>query len=173
MGAAINRGLDGKGHEVRIVGSDPKGVGDAASWSEVLFLAVPAGAIDQTLTEIGLDSLNRKIVVDATNNFETQGSSEALQSKIPRAKVVKAFNHVFAQNMDSGRVKGEKLSMFVAGDDKDARKTVITLVDGIGFDAIDAGPLKNGRFLDGMASLIVQMGYTQGMGTNMGYKLVR
>jgi 8-hydroxy-5-deazaflavin:NADPH oxidoreductase len=169
-GSAINRGL--VGHEVRMVGSDPQGIKETAQWSEILFFAVPPTAIDPMLKEIG-DLLNGKIVVDATNNFETQGSSEELQKKIPSAKVVKAFNHIFAQNMDSGRVKGQQLTMFVAGDDKDAKKTVLALVQGIGFDPVDAGPLKNGRFLDAMAGLIVQMAYPQGMGTTMGYRLVR
>ena len=52
-----------------------------------------------------------------------------------------AFNTVFAQNMSTGMVKGEKLTLFVAGDDEPAKKLVLSAGRNIGFDPVDAGPL--------------------------------
>lgn len=178
MGSAIKRGLDKTGYDVRIVGSDPKGAKETASWADVLVLAVPFGAIDQSLSEIGTNTLNGKVVVDVTNNFNPQakepqmGASEDLQRKIPGAKVVKSFNHVFAANMDSGRVKLGQLTLFVVGDDKEAKSLIVKMGKDIGFDPIDAGPLVNGRVLDGMAHMVIQLAYQSGMGTQIGYKLV-
>ena len=72
--------------------------------------------------------------------FSTSGAEE-LQKKVRSAKVVKAFNTVFANHMDSGRAKGEPLSAFIASDDTEARETVMSLARAIGLDPIDAGPL--------------------------------
>ena len=177
-GSAIKNGLDKAGYEVRIVGSDPRAAKETASWSDVLILAVPFSVIDQTLSEIGNESLNGKVVVDVTNNFNprakepSMGGSEELQRKIPTAKVVKSFNHIFAANMDSGHVKAGQLTLFVAGDDKDAKSIVLKLGKDIGFDPIDAGSLINGRVLDGMAQLIIQLAFQSGMGVQTGYKLL-
>jgi hypothetical protein len=61
----------------------------------------------------------------------------------------------------------------VAGDQAKAKKTVMRLGKDIGFEPIDAGPLKNARYLEPMATLIIDLGYVLGMGTNIGYKLVK
>jgi predicted dinucleotide-binding enzyme len=85
---------------------------------------------------------------------------------------VKAFNTVFAQHMDSGRLDDRPLTAFVAADDAGARKAVMELAQGIGFDAVDAGPLKNARLLEPLAFLNIQLGYGLGMGTKIGFKLL-
>jgi predicted dinucleotide-binding enzyme len=86
---------------------------------------------------------------------------------------VKAFHTVFAQHMDSGRVGDLQLTTFVAGDDARAKKTVLELAIGIGFDAVDAGPLKNARLLEPFALFNIQLGYSLGMGAQIGFKLLR
>jgi 8-hydroxy-5-deazaflavin:NADPH oxidoreductase len=107
VGSAIKRGLDGSGHETKMVGHDPESEKETAAWADIIFLAVPFAAINQTLDEIGKDIFKGKTVVDVTNNFNPQaqvpsmGGSEELQKKIPNARVVKTFNHVFSSNMDS------------------------------------------------------------------------
>ena len=76
-------------------------------------------------------------------------------------RVVKAFNTVFAQHMDSGRLGDKPLTAFVAGDDASAKTSVLELAREIGFDAVDAGPLKNARLLEPLALLNIQLGYVQ------------
>ena len=180
VGSALKSGLERAGQDVRIVGRDPTGVRDAAAWSEVVILAVPFPVIDETVRELG-DSVRGKVLVDATNaltadfqlalGFSTSGAEE-LQKKAPNAKVVKAFNTVFAQNMATGQVKGERLTLFVAGDDGRAKEQVLGLGKGMGFDPVDAGPLKNARWLEALGYLNIQLGYMLKMGTEMGFKLV-
>jgi len=61
----------------------------------------------------------------------------------------------------------------VAADDAKAKQTVMQLGRDIGFDSVDAGPLKAARYLEPMGMLIISLGYDFGMGTNIGYKLVK
>ena len=92
--------------------------------------------------------------------------------KAPKAHVVKAFNTVFAQHMDNGRVGDQTLTVLVAGDDIGAKRTVLELARGIGFETVDAGPLKNVRLLEPFGYLNIQPGYVLGMGTQIGFKLL-
>jgi predicted dinucleotide-binding enzyme len=102
----------------------------------------------------------------------TTSGAEELQKKAPEAKVVKAFNTVFAQNISTGKVKGEKLTLFVAGDDKTAKDLVLSAGSAIGFDPVDAGLLKNARWMETLGYFNIQLGYTLKMGTDIGFRLV-
>jgi len=180
VGSALARGLERAGYEVRAVGKDKSAIRETVSWGEVVILAVPFGAIDDVVQTTG-EGLVGKTVVDVTNaldpgmnlavGFSTSGAEE-LQKKLPRSRVVKAFNTVFAQHMDSGRLEDQPLTAFVAGDDADARKTVLEIASGIGFDAVDAGPLRNARLLEPLGFLNIQFGYVLGMGPQIGFKLL-
>jgi 8-hydroxy-5-deazaflavin:NADPH oxidoreductase len=181
VGKALARGLSRAGHEVRAVGSDPSAVRETGAWAAVVILAVPFGAVEDAVRELG-SGVDGKPLVDATNaltkdmqlalGFTTSGAEE-LQKKAPRAKVVKAFNTVFAGQMDSGRTDGGQVSAFAAGDDAGARGAVLQLARDIGFDAVDAGPLRNARMLEALGYLNIQLGYVVGMGAKIGFKLVR
>ena len=69
-------------------------------------------------------------------------------------------------------MKGEQLTAFVASDDGAAKKTVLDLARGIGFDAVDAGPLANARLLEPLGFLNIQLGFVLGLGSEIGVKLV-
>ena len=180
VGGALARGLKRVGHDVKAVGKDKTAVRDAIAWADVVFLAVPFGAIDDVIEEAG-GRLVGKTLVDVTNalaadmslaiGFTTSGA-ETLQKKAPKARVVKAFNTVFAQHMDSGRLGDQPLTALVAGDDADAKKVVIDLARAIGFDAVDAGPLVNARLLEPLGALNIQLGYGLKMGTQVGFKFL-
>jgi 8-hydroxy-5-deazaflavin:NADPH oxidoreductase len=180
VGSALARGLKRAGHDVRAVGKDKAAIRETASWAEVVLFAVPFGAIDEVVKEVG-NVVEGKTLIDVTNaldasmslavGFTTSGAEE-LQKKLPNARIVKAFNTVFAQHMDSGRLGDKPLTAFVAADDAAAKKTVLELARGIGFDAIDAGPLKNARLLEPFAFFNIQLGYVLGMGTQIGFKLL-
>ena len=180
VGSALERGLRRGGYEVRAVGNDPDAARDTATAANVVILAVPFGAIDDTLRELG-GAIDGKIVVDVTNaltpdyqlalGYSTSGAEE-LQKKAPKARVAKAFNTVFAANMETGQVKGERLSAFVASDDEDAKKTVLEMARAIGFDAVDAGPLRNARLVEPLGYFNIQLGMKLGMGSDIGFELV-
>jgi predicted dinucleotide-binding enzyme len=182
VGTAIAAGLSRKGHEVKFGHRDPKEpVAEAAKWGEVIILAVPHNAAADTAREVG-SAADGKTVIDVSNalteNMElavgfTTSAAEELQKKLPRAHVVKAFNTVFAQNQSVGRIGNEQLTLFVAGDDAKAKQTAMQLGADIGFDPVDAGPLKAARYLEPMGMLMINLGYGLGMGTRIGYKLVK
>lgn len=178
VGSALERGLKRAGYDVRSTGKAE--ARETADWGEVVLLAVPFGAVNDAVESIG-GSIEGKILVDVTNaldenmglaiGFSTSGAEE-LQKLVPSAKVVKAFNTVFAQQMDSGKVGGETLTVFAASDDDDARTTAMEMAKAIGFDAVSAGPLQNARWLETLGYLNIGMGYVVGHGVNSGFRYV-
>ena len=182
VGRALAEGLRRSGNEVRFGSKDPREpFRDAATWGEVVILAVPWGVHAQIAKTVG-NALDGKTVVDVSNimtpSFElaigfTTSGAEELQKIIPKAKVVKAFNTVFAKNMSTGKLLGERLTVLVAGDDSVSKDTVRGLAEGIGFDAVDAGPLKSARYLEPLGMLNIILGYGLKMGTDIGFRLVK
>jgi predicted dinucleotide-binding enzyme len=181
VGSALARGIQRSQEDVRVVGRDKAGIRDTAAWADVVVLAVPFSSLDDVARTAG-EVLSNKPVVDVTNalgadmtlalGFTTSGAEE-LQRKLPNARVVKAFNTVFAQHMDTGRVGDQPLSAFVASDDAEAKRVVLELALGIGFEPVDSGPLKNARLLEPLALLNIQLGYALGMGNKIGFRVAR
>ncbi len=89
--------------------------------------------------------------------------------------MVKAFNAVFAEVYASQdpRRDGRAISIFYAGDDWSAKEEVRTLISRLGFDAVDAGPLKNARYLEPLSLLNIHLGRVLGFGTQIGFTLLR
>jgi predicted dinucleotide-binding enzyme len=182
VGNALAMGLSRAGHEVKFGHRDPKEtVSEAAKWGDVIILAVPHSAAADTARAVG-SAANGKTVIDVSNalteNMElaigfTTSAAEEIQKMLPKAHVVKAFNTVFAQNQSTGKVGNEQLTLFVAGDDAKAKQTVMRLGKDIGFEPADAGPLKAARYLEPMGLFMISLGYTLGMGTKIGFKLVK
>lgn len=181
VGSALRRGLERVGYEVKNVGHYLKGVQETAAWGEILVLAVPFAALDDTLAEIG-DQANGKTLIDVTNAVTPDGrlalgcttsGAEALQKKAPGASVIKAFNTVFAEHMYTGRLLDEPITLFAAGDDGEAKATVLRMGREIGFDPVDAGPLENARWLETLGYFHVQLGYTLKMGPEVEFRLLR
>lgn len=73
--------------------------------------------------------------------------------------------------MDSGQVDGQQLTVFAASDDQDAKSRVLQMARDIGFDAVDAGPLQNARYLEPLGYLNIQLGYVVGLGDKIGLRL--
>ncbi|GAA1974138.1 NADPH-dependent F420 reductase [Microbacterium pumilum] len=137
--------------------------GTAALEGEIVVLAVPYPAVDSILAAYG-DQLDGKIVVDITNplNFETfdsltvpAGSSAAaeIQSKLPKARVLKAFNTTFAGTLVSKRIGDTATTVLIAGDDATAKKSLAAAVEAGGVSAIDAGSLSRAHELEAFGFL--------------------
>lgn len=179
VGSALAKGLKKAGHDVVTAGKDPDEVRSASNDAQTIFLAVPFAAVENVVATAG-PKWSGKTVVDVTNaltddmewalGYTTSGAEE-LQKQVPDAKVVKAFNGVFAQHMSTGQLNGQKLTTFIAGDDEAAKKHVTDLAQGIGFDVVDAGPLQNARLLEPLGFLNIQLGYVLGLGTDIGFHL--
>jgi 8-hydroxy-5-deazaflavin:NADPH oxidoreductase len=182
VGTAIGKSLIQKGYEVKFGHRDIREpVAAAAKWGELIILAVPYSAVKDAIKELGSDA-DGKILIDVTNAISPNGdlaigfttsAAEELQKKLPRAKVAKAFNTVFSANQGTGKVGKEQLTFFVASDYPEAKQIVMKLGRDIGFEPVNAGPLRSARYLEPMAMLIINLAYNLGMGTNLGYKLVK
>lgn len=183
VGSALEQGLSRAGYEVESVGKEPERVKQVARGSEMIILAVPFGERENALREMGADAYRGKTIIDVTNALgegmslaidpKRESGAEQLRKLAEGAKVVKAFNTVFAQHMDKGSVHGENLTVLVAGDDEGAKRTTVQLAKDIGFDAVDAGPLENARWLETMGLLNITLAYKVGLGPAMGFRLVR
>ncbi len=153
---------------------------EAVSSAELIVLAIPQGAVEGVLGELG-DALKGKVLVDATNQLTPDMSglsnwgisaAERIQARIPGARVVKAFNTVFASRQAQPSVEGTPLDGFVAGDDPKAKTAVLELVESIGFRPIDAGPLTMARSLEAMALLLVSLQVRHGWSWQNGWKVI-
>jgi len=176
VGRALATSLTRAGHHVTIAaahseharqtatatGATPvETASEAVSSADVIVLAVPAAALDSVASEIG-SSLAGKVIVDVSNrptptaDGPATSIAEELQSKLPAAKVVKAFNTAFASRQADPTVGGIAPDGYVAGDDETARKTVLSVVESVGFRPVDVGSLVAARTLEGMAWLNIQ-----------------
>lgn len=150
----------------------------ASSAADIIALAVPFAAVADVASELA-DIVAGKIVIDATNpiggegpvNLERSGA-ETIQDLLPGARVVKAFNTVFAGNQDTAEVDGVQLDGFVASDDGDAKAEVSRFLEQVGFRVIDSGPLAAARYLEAMAILNISLNAANKWPWRTGWKLV-
>jgi predicted dinucleotide-binding enzyme len=125
---------------------------EAATAGDLVVVAIPVKAIG----EVPAEPLIGKAVIDTNNYYPKRDgnitalddhsltSSELLQTKLPRARVVKAFNHIYAHQITSDATPprtGNRRALAIAGDDAVAKAQVAELIDGFGFDVVDVGPL--------------------------------
>lgn len=195
VGTAIATALKGVGHDV-IVSSDSEddleqltaavtvdtttSNTEAVSDAEIIVFAVPFHAASDVAEEVA-DEVANKVVIDATNPLAadlsglTSGdvsAAEVVQRAAPQARVVKAFNTVFASNQATAEVDGVQLDGFLAGDDTEAKSVVSDLLRSIGFRPVDVGPLSFARYLEGMALINIALNANNGWSWTSGWKLV-
>jgi 8-hydroxy-5-deazaflavin:NADPH oxidoreductase len=158
-------------------------VKEAVAESDVVVLATKWALVPEVIAQAG--SLAGKVVLDCTNTMsprktadgqvETRSCAEVLAEMAPGARVVKTFNQAFEQILqaESRLFDGVKPTMFFCGDDPEAKKIAAQLVEETDFEAIDAGPLENARYIEAYAVLVIRLGHQLGLGTNVAMKLMR
>lgn len=181
MGSAIASVFKKAGIESQVLdASTPAGT---TIEGDIVVLAVPYPALTAIAGTYG-DQLAGKTVVDITNplDFSTfdslvtpaDGSAAAeLQAKLPQAKVLKAFNTNFAATLASGKVGEATTVVQVAGDDDDAKKSLMDVVKAAGLDAIDAGSLKRARELEAFGFLQLALAVREQISFTGGYTITR
>ena len=149
----------------------------AAAQAEVVVLATGYGDALAALQSVG--DLRGKVVIDITNPLtadymgltigHSSSAAEEIARALPGVRLVKAFNTVFAQVLGDGADfgKGHVVPVYFAGDDAAAKATVKALIESTGFAPVDAGPLRNARYLEALAGLNIYFGYGAGKGTSM------
>jgi predicted dinucleotide-binding enzyme len=147
----------------------------AAAGADVVVLATSFADATQALQAAG--DLTGKVVVDITNPLtadymgltigHSTSAAEEIAKAAPGAEVVKAFNTLFAQVLAEGADfgAGQKVTVFVASDSERAKQSAAALAESIGFQVVDAGGLKNARYLEPLAGLNIYLGYGAGLGT--------
>jgi hypothetical protein len=141
---------------------------EAARFGEILVLAVKGTAATSALRAAGSLNLAGKTVIDATNPiadappvngvlkfFTTHDESlmERLQREFPEARLVKAFNSVGHALMVNPRFEGGKPTMFICGDDENARRSVAAILDQFGWEAADMGGTEAARAIEPLCML--------------------
>ena len=156
---------------------------DAADFGEVILLAVHwTGAIDAMR---GLRVPATTILIDCNNPVEYKNWSltigfddsyaEQIAKAVPQARVVKAFNTIFRQIFEypEPQINGVRTTVFIAGDDADAKQVVAGLANDIGCEPVDCGALQISRLLEPVAALIIRLGWVEKLGPHMSIDLVR
>ncbi|SHF72529.1 hypothetical protein SAMN02745157_2850 [Kaistia soli DSM 19436] len=129
------------------------GTREEAAAKDIVFVAVNWSKLPAALS--GLPDFSGRIVIDANNPIEAplfkpaelngRTSSEIVAGMVPGARVVKAFNHLFASLLASDpRTEGGRRVLLYSGDDAEAKAEVGALIDRLGFCGIDLGPLAVG-----------------------------
>jgi NADPH-dependent F420 reductase len=178
MAQAISGVLAAGGAEVELIGH---GSTDSPT-GDVVVLAVPHPALDDVLTTHGA-ALAGKIVVDITNpvDFATFDSlvvppdssmAARIAAALPGSRVLKAFNTTFGATLATGRLGGVPTTVLVAGDDEDAKATLVSLVEAGGLRAIDAGPLSRARELESVGFLQITLAAREKLGWDGGFAVV-
>jgi len=190
----LGRLFESQGHDVRFGVRDPDrqaagglprsrsgSVADAASFGDVIVLAIPWGAVKDALAATG--PLAGKTVIDCINPLlpdlsglalgTTTSAGEEIAKLLPQARVVKCFNTLGQANFAHPLFGDQRASMFFAGDDAGAKLIVAELGNQLGFDMVDAGPLSQSRWLEAMAILWITMAYKYGGSQRSAFKLLR
>jgi len=123
-----------------------------------------------------------KIVVDISNALNDTydgltiapdtSAGEQVAAALPKSKVVKAFNTTFASTLVEGKVAGQPLDVFIAGNDESAKTAVANLVKAGGLIAIDAGPLHRARQLEALGLLGITLQGPHKLGFMSAWKLI-
>jgi NADPH-dependent F420 reductase len=131
----------------------------AAARSRVVVLAVPWSAAEDVVR--GLGDLSGKIIVDPTNprvmaadGFADyalpDSNAEHIARLAPGAGVVKAFSTLGAETMLDPRLAQSPVTIPIVGDDRAAKEVVAALAREIGLEAVDVGPLRHARIIEGL-----------------------
>ena len=153
----------------------------AADGAEIVVLAIPFASAGEVASEIR-DVVAGKPVVDVSNRMSygpngpdtdtSSSNAEELAVMLPDAKVVKAFNTLFSANQVDPVLDSEQLDGFVAGDDPAARDTVLDLVESVGLNPVNVGPLARARQLEALAFLNIALQLANDGTWRSGWKLV-
>jgi 8-hydroxy-5-deazaflavin:NADPH oxidoreductase len=178
IGGGLARAWEKHGHQLAIADRDAASISGAVSRSDLVVLAVPHAALRDVIAAV--PDWRDKIVVDCTNAVErgqlvyghTTSAAEELAKQLPGAHVLKSFNAQGAENLANPVYAGVAADNFYCGDDADAKKQLRTLIEQIGFEAIDAGPLASARLLEPLMLLWIRS--SQALGTrDVAFKILR
>src|SRR5256712_6647056 len=173
----LARGIDGKAHGSARAGTPS----EAAQEADALLLAVHWSRIEDVLNQTG--DLSGKVVVTCSLQMNvdntglvvahTSSGAEELARRLPNARVVSAFNTVPSEvlfGVYEAKSKGRRPSLVYCGDDKGSKAVAAELIRDVGFDPLDAGPLRIARYTEPFALLIAELAYEGDRGPELAYR---
>jgi predicted dinucleotide-binding enzyme len=151
------------GHDVRVSTRDT--LRETAAHGDVVVVAVPAAAVVEVL-DSARPALEGRVLVDATNDLRPEPGGGALEVArgLPAARVVKAFNTVFAGLYDAVERAETPPSLVFCGGDEEAKAAVAELIRDAGYEPVDAGPLDRAPDVEAFARLLIRLAYDEGRG---------
>lgn len=198
VGAAITRGLAGKGHQLVLGVRDPAkpevlalaaatgaavaAPDQAAKGADVVVLALPWRVAEAAVRALG--NLTGKVVIDCMNPLgmvdgalglmvgHTTSGAEMVQGWLPGAGVVKTLNQVGAEIMAKNDHLPHRPVQFVAGDDTAAKEAAMALLRDLGFDPLDAGGLAKARLLEPFGMVWINQAILRGKGRDWAFAAV-
>jgi len=154
---------------------------EAAREADALLLAVHWSRVDDVLQQAG--DVSGKVIVSCSLPMNaddtglviahTSSGAEALATKVPKARVVSAFGTVPSEvlfGVFAARRKAKRPSLLYCGDDARGKRTAAELIRDVGFDPVDAGPLRIARYLEPFTLLIAQLAYEGDRGPELAYR---
>lgn len=156
---------------------------EACTRGEIIVLCVPGAQAEQTLHKCGLKHLECKIIIDATNpvadplKVEEHGVveyftgpneslMERLQHEVPEARFVKAFNSVGHHLLVNPNFGIDKPTMFICGNESDAKEEVTEILEKFGWEAEDMGHASSARAIEPLYMLWCIKGFNEGDDTH-------
>jgi predicted dinucleotide-binding enzyme len=157
---------------------------EAAREADVLFLAVHWSRVDDVLKQAS--DVSGKVIVTCSlpmnaDNTElvigpTSSGAETLATRVPEARVVSAFNTVPSEvlfGVFEARRKADRPSLVYCGDDSSSKGIAAKLIRDVGFDPVDAGPLRIARYTEPFALLVAELAYEGDGGPELAYRFER
>ena len=157
---------------------------EAAQRADALLLAVHWSRVDDVLQQAG--DLAGKVIVTCSLPMNgddtdlviahTSSGAEELAKKVRKARVVSAFGTVPSEvlfGVFEARRKANKPSLVYCGDDASGKKTAAQLIRDVGFDPVDAGPLRIARYTEPFTLLIARLAYEGDDGPELAYRFER
>jgi predicted dinucleotide-binding enzyme len=177
----LGQWLEGAG-----AGVDSGSFADAAA-ADILVLAVGGAVATEALDLAGHDRLAGKVILDATNPIApgppvngileyftgpNESLMERLQAHVPAARFVKAFSCVGSALMVNPAFQGGRATMFICGNDADAKAQAVTILDQFGWDAEDVGVVTGARAIEPLCQLWCAPGFLRNDWSHA-YRVVR
>jgi predicted dinucleotide-binding enzyme len=154
---------------------------EAARDADVVLLAVHWSRVDDVLSQAG--DLSGKVIVTCSMPMNaddtelvvahTSSGAEELATKLPSAHVVSAFGTVPSEvffSVFEAAVSGARPSLFYCGDNAAAKEVAVQLIRDVGFEPLDAGPLRMSRFTEPFTFLIARLAYEGDKGAAVAYR---
>lgn len=195
VGQVLAGGFKKHGYDVRIGSRTPSKLAqfssssgipsasfdEVAAWADTLVLAVLGRGAEEALQDAGATNLAGKVVIDTTNPIDeappedgvirfftgpNESLMERLQAAHPGARFVKAFNSVGNALMIDPQLPGGPPSMFICGNDAEAKREVSELLRRLGWDVADMGTAKGARAIEPLCQLWCIPGFRENRWTH-------